>query len=91
MKNISSASFLCSLLILISFAINAEVETVNGNDTIDSNKKVEESNILPDTEGGINGLIVDQTMTVLGRNFYFYLTQKLNDRHESLSINLSVK
>ncbi|MGO2498287.1 MAG: curli production assembly/transport protein CsgE [Vibrio litoralis] len=91
MKNISSASFLCSLLILISFAINAEVETVNDNDTIDSNKKVEESNILPDTEGGINGLIVDQTMTVLGRSFYFYLSQKLNDRHESLSINLSVK
>lgn len=91
MKNISSALFFYSLLISISFPINAEVETANDNDTIDSNKKVEESNILPDTEGGINGLIVDQTMTVLGRNFYFYFSQKLNDKHENLSINLSVK
>ncbi|MFH0258619.1 curli production assembly/transport protein CsgE [Vibrio rumoiensis] len=79
------------LIIFTLVAFYSVAEDEGSNNSIDSNQPIDETKILPDTEGGINGLIVDQTMTVLGRNFYFYFSQKLNEEHENLSINLSVK
>lgn len=39
----------------------------------------------------IGGLIIDRTITRLGDDFYFYFAQKVNDRHASLTENLTVK
>lgn len=90
MKTFKSRFVIFIISTFVAFYSTAEDES-NDNNLMDTNKPVDEANILPDTEGGINGLIVDQTMTVLGRNFYFYFSQKLNDKQENLSINLSVK
>ncbi|MFA0440918.1 curli production assembly/transport protein CsgE [Vibrio sp. 10N.222.51.C12] len=39
----------------------------------------------------VNGVIVDRTMTRLGENFYFFFSQKVNDKYPELEENLTVK
>lgn len=85
------------VLFVLFFIFISTIEVVRGESENDAKNIIEgkgslnESAILPSNEGGIDGLIIDQTMTVLGRNFYFYFSQNLNEQHEDLSINLSVK
>ncbi|WP_086980999.1 curli production assembly/transport protein CsgE [Vibrio aphrogenes] len=85
------------VLFLLFFVFISTIELVRGESGNDAKNIIEEkgslneSAILPSNEGGIDGIIIDQTMTVLGRNFYFYFSQNLNEQHEDLSINLSVK
>jgi curli production assembly/transport component CsgE len=39
----------------------------------------------------VSGVIVDRTITRLGENFYFFFSQRLNDRYPDLRENLTVK
>lgn len=38
----------------------------------------------------VSGLIVDRTITRLGEDFYFFFSQKLNDRYPNFEENLTV-
>lgn len=38
----------------------------------------------------VSGLIVDRTITRLGEDFYFFFSQKLNDRYPNFKENLTV-
>jgi len=39
----------------------------------------------------ISGVVIDRTMTRLGANFYSIFSQKLNDKYDDLTENLTVK
>jgi curli production assembly/transport component CsgE len=39
----------------------------------------------------VSGLIVDRTMTRLGEDFYFFFSQKLNDRYENVKENFEIR
>lgn len=39
----------------------------------------------------VSGLIVDRTMTRLGEDFYFFFSQRLNDRYENVKENFEIR
>ncbi|MBP3143018.1 curli production assembly/transport protein CsgE [Aliivibrio fischeri] len=39
----------------------------------------------------IDGLIIDRTLTRLGRDFYFSFSMKMNARYEDIDVNLTIK
>lgn len=57
----------------------------------ENEEKIENKSDTLVIENEVDGLIVDQTMTRLGDDFYFFFTQMMNDRHGSLKENLTVK
>ncbi|WP_047042025.1 curli production assembly/transport protein CsgE [Vibrio mexicanus] len=42
-------------------------------------------------EEEVGGLIIDRTVTRLGEDFYFFFSQLMNEQHESLQENFTVK
>ncbi|WP_153448424.1 CsgE family curli-type amyloid fiber assembly protein [Vibrio algicola] len=73
------------LLIYLVFMPLALAESVND---LGSNPLKEK--MILNNDSLINGLIVDQTMTLLGKNFYFYFSQLMNESHEKLNVNLRI-
>lgn len=64
----------------------------NGSDSasIENNKKLEtDSNTQSLDE--ISGVIVSQTMTRIGDEFYFFFSQQLNSQYPDLKENLTIK
>lgn len=39
----------------------------------------------------IDGLIIDRTLTRLGRDFYFSFSMKMNSKYDGIDVNLTVK
>lgn len=65
---------------------NAEPNTFEPQDPLES-KKVDESKDLIE----IDGLIIDRTLTRLGRDFYIAFSMKVNSELNDIDVNLTVK
>ncbi|RYU70329.1 curli production assembly protein CsgE [Aliivibrio finisterrensis] len=80
--------FLIMLLFFMSLFSNAS----NTQDTLESKtpletNKVDESDDLIEIEG----LIIDRTLTRLGRDFYVAFSMKMNSKYDDIDVNLTVK
>jgi curli production assembly/transport component CsgE len=68
---------------------------VNGAENkiiLESPKALEESSVDEvDDLIEIDGLIIDRTLTRLGKDFYFSFSIKMNSKHNDLDVNLTVK
>lgn len=82
-----SALYSC---ILILFNINICYGSVNNeeNQAIENNQQLED--IENDSLEELNGLIIDRTMTRIGRLFYAEFSQQLNENSDSLDENLTI-
>lgn len=89
--NIRLANCTATLSILtISFCVMAEQKLENGP-ALEDSSKLEAQGGLATNLDEVNGLIIDRTMTRLGANFYTAFSQLVNDRHENLKENITVK
>ncbi|WP_428803467.1 curli production assembly/transport protein CsgE [Vibrio kyushuensis] len=79
----------------ISFMAQASNSVPSKN--LEQSTPLENSQMLEDKKSTfqnfdeVSGLIVDRTMTRLGEDFYFFFSQKLNDRYENLNENFEVR
>ncbi|MCK6264279.1 curli production assembly/transport protein CsgE [Vibrio sp. ZSDE26] len=58
---------------------------------LESGQMIEEQKNKFQNFDEVSGLIVDRTMTRLGEDFYFFFSQKLNDRYEDLKENFEIR
>ncbi|MGF1903718.1 curli production assembly/transport protein CsgE [Aliivibrio salmonicida] len=76
------------MLLFFSFISNAsENKAVLENSTPLEKDKVNEVDDLIE----IDGLIIDRTLTRLGKDFYFSFSIKMNSKYDDLGVNLTVK
>lgn len=77
----------CFLFIsLFSFQIGAAKELLESKEPFEK-KQIDEVQDLIE----IDGLIIDKTITRLGRNFYSAFSMKVNNKYNNLEVNLTVK
>jgi len=89
--SISHSIFIAIILTtLFSFSVVAGQKFDNGP-ALEDNSKLEDKNQLNTDLNEVSGLIIDRTMTRLGANFYAAFSQMVNDRHEELKENITVK
>lgn len=58
---------------------------------IDDKTPLEESHSDDDSLFEIEGLLIDRTLTRLGKDFYFMFAMKMNNEHGDLEVNLTIK
>lgn len=76
---------LVCFLVFIAYS-NAETEQLETKEPLENNK-VDESKDLVE----IDGLIIDRTLTRLGRDFYIAFSMKVNSELDDIDVNLTVK
>ncbi|MDD9178324.1 curli production assembly protein CsgE [Aliivibrio finisterrensis] len=84
--------FFSIFLIMLLFFTSLFSNALNAQDTLESKtpletNKVDESDDLIEIEG----LIIDRTLTRLGRDFYFAFSMKMNSKYDDIDVNLTVK
>lgn len=86
-----------TLLSTIFFTLPALTKIEDSTEKLEHDKPLENGNKLEDKKNDfknfdeVSGLIVDRTMTRLGEDFYFFFSQKLNDRYDNLKENFEIR
>lgn len=86
MKNMSVVYAFSLSFLLASASVSASQED---SGKLENNQQLE--NNEPLNLNDIDGLIIDRTMTRFGNNFYTEFSRYINDQHEDLKENLTVK
>ncbi|MFT5807741.1 MAG: curli production assembly/transport component CsgE [Moritella dasanensis] len=71
-------------LCITGFCISANVQA------IDDKTPLEESESDDDSLVEIEGLLIDRTLTRLGKDFYFTFAMKMNNEYGDLEVNLTI-
>lgn len=59
--------------------------------SLENGVKLEDIKPKFDNFDEVTGLIIDRTMTRFGEDFYFFFTQKLNEKYDNLNENFMIK
>ncbi|MGR6860690.1 curli production assembly/transport protein CsgE [uncultured Aliivibrio sp.] len=70
---------------LLTYASSTQ-DTLESKTPLETNKVDEADDLLE-----IEGLIIDRTLTRLGRDFYFAFSMKMNSKYDDIDVNLTVK
>ena len=84
------------ILCLFSFSFmsassNKNLKTLEHNAPLENGGPLENKQPTFNNFDEVSGLIIDRTITRLGEDFYFFFSQKLNDKYDNLEENLMVK
>ena len=85
-------TIVCSILLFSQAVIGKEKGSA-----LESKQPLENGGQLENTQPGfanfdeVSGLIIDRTITRFGKDFYFFFSQKINDKYDNLRENLTIK
>ncbi len=84
----SNSNYLVFIFLFMSFCTYG----VNNKESLESKAPLENVKINEvDDLVEIDGLIIDRTLTRLGRDFYFSFSMKMNSKYDGIDVNLTVK
>ncbi|MFC1233505.1 curli production assembly/transport protein CsgE [Vibrio sp. F74] len=71
--------------------LEEETSKVENEKPLENHQQLEDKKPAFNNFDEVSGLIVDRTMTRLGEDFYFFFSQKLNDRYENVKENFEIR